>query len=160
MRFSSLIKPENIILDLESTEKDVLFAEMVENIVNSHLSVDRKEALEALIAREDKMNTCIKSGIAVPHAMCTSVKQPVVSIGISRGGVDYEVEGGAAPDSKESLVHLVIMILFEQGNAERHLHILAECANILQSPAFYQTALTAGSALEIIEKIRRIEEMY
>lgn len=158
--FSSLIKPENIILDLESTEKDVLFAEMVENIVNSHLSVDRNEALEALIAREDKMNTCVKSGIAVPHALCASVTQPVVSIGISRGGVDYEIGGGAVPDSKESLVHLVIMILFEQGNAERHLHILSECASILQTPAFYQTALTAGSELEIIEKIKRIEESY
>ena len=159
MMFSSLLKPENIILERESTEKDVLFAEMVENIVTTHPSVNRSEALAALTERENKMNTCIKSGIAVPHASCTSVTYPVVSIGISRGGIDYEVEGGAAPDSEESRVHLVIMILFEQGNTERHLHILAECAHILQTPAFYQTALTAGSASEIIEKLRRIEEV-
>ena len=159
MMFSSLLKPENIILELESSEKDVLFAEMVENIVTTHPSVNRSEALAALTERENKMNTCIKSGIAVPHASCASVTYPVVSIGISRGGIDYEVEGGAAPDSKESLVHLVIMILFEQGNTERHLHILAECAHILKTPAFYQTALTASSASEIIEKLRRIEEV-
>ena len=82
MMFSSLLKPENIILELESSEKDVLFAEMVENIVTTHPSVNRSEALAALTERENKMNTCIKSGIAVPHASCASVTYPVVSIGI------------------------------------------------------------------------------
>ena len=63
MIFSSLLKPENIILELESTEKDVLFAEMVENIVTTHPSVNRSEALAALTERENKMNTCIKLSI-------------------------------------------------------------------------------------------------
>ena len=51
MMFSSLLKPENIILELESSEKDVLFAEMVENIVTTHPSVNRSEALAALTER-------------------------------------------------------------------------------------------------------------
>ena len=102
MMFSSLLKPENIILELESSEKDVLFAEMVENIVTTHPSVNRSEALAALTERENKMNTCIKSGIAVPHASCASVTYPVVSIVISRGGLDYEVEG-------LSLIHILTL---------------------------------------------------
>lgn len=156
--FSNLIKPENIILNLESDEKDILFAEMVENIVRVQPDINRKEALEALVTRENKMNTCIKAGIAVPHASCNSVNKPIVAMGISKAGIDYEVESVVFPDSKSSLVHLVIMILLEQGNTERHLHILADCAKLLQSSDFYQSVLTANSEKEIIDKIKRIEE--
>ena len=56
---SSYIRKENIIMNLESSDKDVLFAEMTECLVRSNPALDRKSVLKALEKRESKKNTCI-----------------------------------------------------------------------------------------------------
>ncbi|MDE5899037.1 MAG: PTS sugar transporter subunit IIA [Treponemataceae bacterium] len=155
---SDVIKPENIVIDLESTDKDVLFAEMIEALVRLYPSIDRDEALAALEDRECKANTCVMPGIAVPHAGCRSVQETVAVLGISRDGVDYEVSGGAADGSP--LVHVVVMLLFELGNAERHLQILADCASVLRVPEFYRSVLSAKSAQDVCSVIRECEAEY
>ncbi|MBD5408793.1 MAG: PTS sugar transporter subunit IIA [Treponema sp.] len=154
---SDFVKLENVILNLESDSKDVLFAEMVENLVRENPVIDRKEAISAIESREQKQNTCIMTGVAVPHASCVTVKSPVVSIGVSKEGIDYEVSNDFATDGN-SRVHLVILILFEPGNAELHLKILAELAQLLRFDTFYQTALTASSAKELIDAIKTMEK--
>ena len=40
--------PETVVMNLESTEKDELFEEMVQAIVAAHPDVDRQEALDAV----------------------------------------------------------------------------------------------------------------
>lgn len=70
---SDLIKPENVIVELESTDKDSLFAELTENLVRTNENLDRDEIFRALSEREEQMNTCIMKGIAVPHACCSCV---------------------------------------------------------------------------------------
>ena len=152
-----LIKPENVIVNLESTDKDSLFAELVENLVRTNNGLNRDEILSALLAREEQMNTCIMNGVAVPHASCLSVGKPLISLGMSLSGIDYEIEGTGTKDYADSLVHMVFLILFEQGNAERHLHVLADCARVLNIPGFYKSLLGAESAQEVCNLIREYE---
>lgn len=149
--FSDFVKPENIILSLESDDKDCLFSEMVENIVSNHPFLDRNAVLSAIENREKQQNTSIKPGIAIPHAICSSVQNAIVAVGISKNGIDYETENGEA-------VHLVIMMLFEEGNTQGHLKLLADCTAVLLSGEFYTTAMNAKSEDEIIKKIIEIEE--
>lgn len=155
---SDVIKPENVVIDLESADKDVLFAEMVEALVRLYPTIDRDEALSALEEREDKANTCVMPGIAVPHAGCRSVQETAAVLGISRGGVDYEVSGAAAAESP--LVHVVVMLLFELGNTERHLKILSDCASVLRVPEFYRSVLSAKSAQDVCSVIKECEADY
>ena len=105
--FSTLVRPENIVLDLQSTDKDELFPELVEFLVRKDPSIDRDEALKALSNREEIKNTCTNPGIAVPHAHLTSIKNTQIILGISRAGIDYELEGVNSSKS-ENLVHLVL----------------------------------------------------
>ena len=148
---SDFIKPENIIFELESTSKDELFGEIVECAVRAVPGLDRWKTVEALNEREEKMNTNIAPGIAVPHANLDFVKSPVIIIGKSKAGIDYESE-----DSEP--VHLVFMILFEQGNAGSHLKLLAQCAQLMQRSGFYSSIMEAGSASEILSIIKKLEE--
>lgn len=154
---SDLIKPENVVLQLESTDKDSLFAELTENLVRTNKNLDRYEILNSLFEREEKMNTCIMKGIAVPHAVCSTVERPLVSLGLSIPGIDYEVAGTGLKNYSESLVHLVVMIVFEQGNADRHLRVLADCARVLRIPGFYKSVLNAKSEQEVCNKICEYE---
>lgn len=158
--FSELIKSDNIILNLESTEKDVLFAEMVENFMHLMPNLDRAAVLDAINEREEKQNTSIVTGVAVPHASIDDLGcNAVVTIGVSKNGVDYETQGGAAPDPKESYVHLIIMILFDSSDTNEKISVLSDCARLLQTPDFYQKCLTATNKNDIIEEIARIESL-
>ncbi len=154
---SNLIKPENVIVELESTDKDSLFAELTENLVRTNENLDRIEVFNALSEREEEMNTCIMKGVAVPHACCGCVEKPLIALGLSASGIDYEIDGTGTKNYSDSLVHVVFMLLFEHGNAERHLRVLADCARLLNIPGFYKSLLTAKNAQEVCDIIQDYE---
>ena len=123
--FSEIFPVSNIIVDLESEDKDELFEELVEVLVSAHPEINRAEAMSALKERENKMSTGIMPGIAVPHAISTTVKGVVGAIGISRNGIDYDSLDGKP-------VHVVFMLLFSPDETERHLQIMKQFAGLLQ----------------------------
>ncbi|MBQ1949705.1 MAG: PTS sugar transporter subunit IIA [Treponema sp.] len=157
---SDFLKPETVIINLESTDKDSLFAEMTEFLVRQNSSLKREDILSAVQKREEQMNTCVMKGIAVPHGNCSSVKSPLVAVGISKAGIEYDISGVGFAETADSLVHLVVFMLFEQGNAECHLRILADCARVLQSPNIYKSLMTAKSAQEVCNIVREFETSY
>lgn len=158
---SKLLKPQTIVVNIESTDKDMLFAELLEVLVRENPSIDRDDAMDALLLREAQMNTCICKGVAVPHAVCDCVASTVVALGLSREGVDYGADGIAAEIGvsgfQDALVHIVIMILGERDSAEHRLKILTSCANILQKAGFYQRVLAAQTADEVLRVIADYE---
>lgn len=157
---SDLIKPENVIVRLESADKDSLFYELVENLVRTNPGLDRNEIYKGLLEREALMNTCIMRGIGVPHCSVSCTGKPLIAVGLSSEGIDYEIEGTGTKDYDDNLVHLVFMILFEQGNAGRHLHVLANCARVLHIPGFYKAVLGARTAHEVCNLIREFETEF
>lgn len=152
--FSSLISPDNIIFDLQSSEKDELFSELVEFLVRKNPSIDREEALNALANREEIKNTCTNSGIAVPHACLSTLEKTEIVIGISKKGIDYE---NTDSFSKDKLVHFVVLILFNAQNTESHLHILSDIALVLNTNGFYPEVLKAANQNEIYSMIKEAE---
>ena len=72
---SALLNPSDIIIRMDSTEKEEAFAELLEVIVAKDSGVNRNEAMSVLITREDKMSTAIFPYVAVPHGVCSSIKK-------------------------------------------------------------------------------------
>ena len=136
--------PKTVVMNLESTEKDELFEEMVEAIVSVHPEVDRNQALEALRERESKMSTGIMHDIAVPHGNCLSVKEVIGAIGISRKGIDYD-------SLDKAPVHLVFMILCSPEHPDMHLSVLKEISSVLQSPTFLKEVLEKQTPQEVYD---------
>ena len=154
---SDIVKAENIILNLESEFKDDLFHEMVEVAVRQDRTINREEVICALEEREEKLNTCVKTGVAVPHANCDSVRNTVLIVGISASGIDYETARVGDQSYEKSRVHVVLMLLFEKGNAGHHLKVLSDCARVLQAPEFVHSVLSAKTAEEVCYAIRNLE---
>jgi len=154
---SSVLKPQTILVDIESTDKDSLFAELLEVLVRSNPSIDRTEAMDALLTREQQMNTCICKGVAVPHAVCESASGAVVALGISRKGVDYGIDFDSELSSpvafNDSLVHIVIMMLGGREHTSGRLNILTSCADILRKPGFCSDIMTAKTADDVLRTI-------
>jgi len=147
---SHLLTPANIKADLESTEKDEVFEEMLEMIVASQPSVDRQDALNALMQREALQTTGIIPGIAVPHAQCASMRGTALALGLSRNGVEYDSLDG-------SPVNFIIMMLFAQGDTESHLQTMKDVANLLQAPDFLKTIMEKKTPQEIFDAVCNFE---
>jgi nitrogen PTS system EIIA component len=146
MMLSKLITPANIKVNLESTEKDEVFEELLEVIVAAQPGINRQEALKALLAREEKMSTGIIPGIAVPHTICNCVKGTVAAIGLSREGIEYaSLDGGP--------VHFIIMLLFEQGATEAHLQMMKDVADILQHRGFINVIMEKKTSQAVYDAI-------
>lgn len=143
---SDIFPVENIIVNLESEDRDEVFEELVEVLVSAQSGIDREEALNALQSRESKMSTGIMPGIAVPHAISSTVKGVVGAIGISKAGIDY-----GSLDNKA--VHVVFMLLFAPDETERHLQVMKQFAGLLQYPEFCNELVKKNSPQEIHDAI-------
>ena len=130
---SHLLTPANINADLESAEKDEVFEEMLEMIVASQPSLDRQDALNALMQREALQTTGIIPGI-----------------GLSRNGVEYDSLDG-------SPVNFIIMMLFAEGDTESHLQTMKDAANLLQAPDFLKTIMEKKTPQEIFDAVCNFE---
>lgn len=143
---SDIFPVSNIVLNLESEDKDEAFEELIEVLVSEQPNINRSEALNALQIRESKMSTGIMPGIAVPHAISTTVKGVVGAIGVSKTGIDY----GSLDDKP---VHVIFMLLFAPDETERHLQIMKQFAGLLQYPEFCNGLVKKNSPQEIYDAI-------
>ena len=86
---------------------------------------------------------------------CISDYEPQPLVIRSHHGTYAITTVGRISNSKE-----LTDMLFEKGNAEKHLRILADCARVLNIPGFYKALLGAKSALDVFNLIREYETSY
>ena len=148
---SSLISPAKIKLNLESTQWDECFAELMEVMIENNFSIKRTQAISALTQREEKMSTAVFPYVAVPHATCDSVTETQIVLGISSSGVEFEDVNNVGKSVK---VHLIFQILFEENNSEIHLHLLKDIVELLKNSDFVDNVLKAKNADEVYRIIQ------
>ena len=153
---SSFVTPSVIKLGLESSEKEESFAELLELLVAENPKLNRKEAMEALIQREDKMSTAVLPFVAVPHALCSSAGNTLVAMGISREGIEFEAPDPAA-DPRHPVVNIIFEILFEEKDTETHLQVLRDILELVSKPDFVKNVLQAKSSKEVYDLIEAME---
>lgn len=109
---------------VSETHWDAL-SELVDHLVKTgHLAPERRSAvLEALHKREQQVSTGIGHGVAIPHAYCSEIEQPVAVFGRSTGGIDFEACDNAP-------VHFVVLLLVPANQPHLHLQTLASIAKL------------------------------
>lgn len=151
MVLDKIFSKETVIVNLESTEKDELFEELVEKIHSVCPEMNRTEALECLNDRESKMTTGIIHSVAIPHALIPSMKGTVGVIGLTKDGIDYD-------SLDKAPVHVVFMLIGAMGETEHHIQVLKQLAGVLQTPNFVEKILSCNSASEVYNLICSTEE--
>lgn len=148
MCLGQIFTSETIIANLESEGKDELLEEMVVKMGEFHPDLDRNEALTALIEREQKMSTGILPSVAIPHAMCPSVKGVCGAIGLSKKGIDFDSIDGKP-------VHLVFMILTSPDDLGANVEVLKLLETLLLNSNFIQNiekCETSGQVYDLLKK--------
>ena len=151
MVLGQIFSKDTIVVNLESTEKDELFEELVETIHSVCPEMDRGEAVQSLNEREAKMSTGIMHSVAVPHALISSMNKTIGAIGISRNGIDYDALDKAP-------VHLVFMLIGIQCETEQHIQVLKQLANVLQIPGFVDKMVRCETSSDAYNLLCSAEE--
>jgi mannitol/fructose-specific phosphotransferase system IIA component (Ntr-type) len=149
MLLSDVFDTRHIKLNLESETKGQAFEELTETVVALHPELDRREALESIIARESQMNTTVIPGVALPHGYCRTLKGIIGVIGVSHAGIDYEADR----------VHCIFMLLMGDAEREKHLRVLSKVLDLCNSRAFSEIT-TARTNHEIYDVLRRFDRTY
>jgi mannitol/fructose-specific phosphotransferase system IIA component (Ntr-type) len=92
--------------------------------------------LAKVLAREELGSTGIGEGVAVPHAMTSSVSETVMAVARLAKPIDF-----AAVD--DQAVDLVFLLVGPEGSSAAHLQILSKLARLLHDPEFRKAAREA-----------------
>jgi len=133
MNLADILNREQIIPDLQATNRWEAIDELISNLVaTGKIKAENREAVTAVVKkRETSMSTGIGFGIGIPHASTDLIYEVVGSLGRSKKGVNFD-----ALDNQP--VNLVMLFLVPQGQFQKHLHTLASIAKLLHRKEFRQ----------------------
>ncbi|MDA1080295.1 MAG: PTS sugar transporter subunit IIA [Gemmatimonadetes bacterium] len=109
-------------------------------------SIGADECAAAVREREEQAGTGTGHGLAVPHARLPGLTRPVLVLGRSPGGIDWD-----APDGLP--VHLIFLILTPEENTGLQLQILAGLAGGLHPRPARERLIKAESDKEVWEAL-------
>ncbi len=153
MKLHHYLRPELVLLGIEAKGVEETLNRMVHNLVDHELVTDQQPVLEALLAREAAQSTGIGGGVAIPHAVYPELDSTVIELALSPDGLDFM-------SLDEKPVHTVFLLLSPPASSGVHIKLLARIARLMRQPDVLEQLLSAVTADEVIERVRRFDEEH
>ncbi|MGE4267531.1 MAG: cation:proton antiporter [Deferribacterales bacterium] len=106
---------------------------------------------ETLIEREKLMPTGLSNGVAVPHARVKGLKHPVIAVGISRGGINFDSSDG-------TFAQVIIVILVPESENALLLNLFAEIAKTFNQPDASSVLVDSKNFAQFLSSLRVLIE--
>ena len=148
MKITDILVREASILDLKSTAKDDLLAEMAAALAAAQPALEAGELLSVLREREALQSTGIGEGVAIPHGKVEGLDRLVAAFARSTGGVDFDSIDGQP-------TQLLFLLVVPEQSGGQHLKALARISRFFRDASFREKLLAAEDLEEIF---RAIEE--
>ena len=145
MSLASLLSSEQIIPEMEATERWPAIVELIDLLVRlgKIKEASRESILAALKQREETMSTGIGFGIAIPHASSEDVEEVVAAFGRSSKGIEFDALDNAP-------VKFVVLFVVPKNQFQTHLRTLAAIAKFLNDRGVRDRLASAGTKEEIL----------
>ena len=150
IKLPDLLKEKYIELDLKEKEKTKLIAELVDLVAKSSRIKDGKVLFKAILEREKLGSTGIGNGVAIPHAKIKGIKKPLLILGRSPEGVDFDSLDGEN-------TYLFFMLISPQEEVGLHLKILARISHLVKDKFIVERLKKAKDKHEVFEIISGFE---
>jgi fructose-specific phosphotransferase system IIA component len=148
MRISELVDKNLVNAHLKSRSKEVVLAEIVDNLYKRRKIKDKKEILQTLLEREKKGTTGVGNTLAIPHARIEGLKEVVLFVGLSRRGIGF-----SSVDGKP--VRVIILFLTPITESGTHLKILSKLAAMLSDRVFISKLVNARTNEELYSVLKQ-----
>ena len=136
MRLADYLTIEAVDSQLGASNKPGVIRALVGLLLRVGPELDPNRVVEVLEQREALQSTGIGRGIGIPHARFPGLQQPMIALGLSAGGIDFEALDGAP-------THLFITILVPADAQGLHLKILARVSRLIADKELLERMLTA-----------------
>ncbi len=145
MSLASLLSSEQIIREMEATERWPAIVELIDLLVQQGKikEASRESILAALKQREETMSTGIGFGIAIPHASSEDVEEVVAAFGRSTKGIEFDALDNAP-------VKFVVLFVVPKNQFQTHLRTLAAIAKFLNDRTVRERLGSAETNEEIL----------
>ena len=104
MKIDSLINSDFVSANLKGTSVSGCLYEMLIQLESVGVLTDKSKVLVELIDREEQSSTVLLPEVAFPHIYCDDIQVPVISIGQSKKGIDFNSVYGEK-------IHCIFLIL-------------------------------------------------
>jgi mannitol/fructose-specific phosphotransferase system IIA component (Ntr-type) len=149
MRFADLIAPESVHIDIRSRTKETVIKSLVKRTVAIH-DLNEKVVLNAVLDRERALSTGVGQGIAVPHATLKDLSKPIVALGRTKTGIDFD-------SIDDTQVRIVFLLLTPEGDVPLHLKMLSRISRLCQQPTLRAELLSASKPQAILDALKKAE---
>ncbi len=152
MLISDLLKADQILLDLQSTDGPGAIRE-ISNLLQANPSVtDFDDFYQELLAREKVESTCLGNGVAFPHARTDHIKAMVLAVGRSKAGIPFQ--------NGSQIVHLLFVIGTPKRMATDYLSVVGGLARLLKEEKLRNQLLAAPDVPAFIQIIATGEKKF
>ncbi|MEO0652389.1 MAG: PTS sugar transporter subunit IIA [Planctomycetota bacterium] len=143
MRLPELIRPEDVVLPLQATDKWDAITRLVDHLVaGARVPAEaRDELLDLVLARERSMSTGMEKGIAIPHAAVDCLDGIVGCLGVVGGEEGLPLE---AIDARPTF--LIVLLLIPRSQKLQHIRTLNNIAQVLRSDDTRRALREAGDS--------------
>jgi len=154
IKLTPLLQKENIVFNFMAFNKNEAIKILVENmVIHSLISKDLGNKLhKAVIERERLCSTAIGEGVAIPHprtAITNKSKKPVISLGITKNGMDFESIDGNPTN---------LIFLISAPRADIHLKLMARLSRILRDKKFRYKLIQSEDYTELRKILKEKED--
>ncbi len=144
---SQTITPQLVSLDVGlGADKAAVIRSLAARVVSEGRATDADALFKDAWAREEKDETGLPGGIAIPHAKSAAVTEPSLAFARLAPGVDF-----GAPDGPADLVFLIAA---PEGAAEAHLAVLSKLARSLMQDDFTSGLRAAKTNDDVVAIVR------
>ncbi len=148
MKIMDILVRESVVVELESTTKDGVLAELTDAVSKARPDLDRGRLLTVLREREALQSTGIGEGVAIPHGKLPGIDGMVASFGRSTGGVDFDSIDGEP-------TRLFFLLVVPEHSGGQHLKALARISRFCRDASFREEMMRAQFPEDIF---RALEE--
>lgn len=148
VRFWDHATPKTFIPALVANTRDAAIAELAIAAASGGkiAGLDPTEIASSAQARERLVGSGLGSGVAVPHARLPGLTQPIVAIGRSVRGIDFDARDGEP-------AHLIILLVSPLEDPELQLRLLASVAGKCQDPDVVKHLMACANWTELLASL-------
>jgi len=142
----NLLNSQRFVQRLQSTSRTGAIRELVRAACNS-TNVDVEEATQSVLDREETMHTGIGRGLAIPHGRLPSLAAPLIAVGLSDAGVDFDSPDGEA-------AHVIFVILTSTNDQGAQLETIAAIAQAFRQDWVMERVMQARNFTELLAVLK------
>ena len=140
LRLIDLLTERHVVMQPKATTVDEIIDELSER-ASDLADLEHDRVRDLVIQRERLMHTGLPGGLAVPHARVTDLAKPIMIVGRSERGIDFDARDGAP-------ARLICLILTPEDEPQAQIELLATVSETFADPSIRQRAVHSKTATE------------